>query len=287
MLASDFPQYMSTSLDDASQKHDSDREEDLDTPARASLSSKFHANSGSPKLSISGPGVEAPYSVPTSEGALVNLTRSCTNSGNTIPHDDQADPSGFADESYDLCHETSRLLDFSLKGADEPAKKLAEAVRTILECVGEDTEREGLRATPERYARAMLYFTKGYSESVGDLLNGAVFHENYDEIIITSQMHIGYIPNGRVLGLSKLARLAEMFSRRLQIQERLTKQVAMAIHNALKPRGVGVIMESSHLCIVMRGVQKAASTTTTSYMVGCLQSSAETRGEFLALLDRQ
>ncbi|KAJ5471808.1 GTP cyclohydrolase I [Penicillium diatomitis] len=304
MLASDFPQYMSTSLDYASQKHDSDSEEDLDTPARASLSSKFHANSDLPKLSISGSGVEAPYSVPTSEEALVNLTRSCTNSGNTLPHDDQADPSGFADESYHLCHETSRLLDFPLKGAEEPAKKLAEAVRTILECVGEDTEREGLRATPERYARAMLYFTKGYSESVGDLLNGAVFHENYDEIIIvkdidifslcehhiipfTGKMHIGYIPNGRVLGLSKLARLAEMFSRRLQIQERLTKQVAMAIHNALKPRGVGVIMESSHLCMVMRGVQKAASTTTTSYMVGCLQSSAETRGKFLALLNRQ
>ncbi|KAI2264117.1 GTP cyclohydrolase I [Ophidiomyces ophidiicola] len=183
-------------------------------------------------------------------------------------------------------------------------QKLAGAVRTIFECIGEDPEREGLLGTPERYAKAMLYFTKGYEENVRDLVNGAVFHEDHDELVIvkdievfslcehhmvpfTGKMHIGYIPDRRVLGLSKLARLAEMFSRRLQVQERLTKQVALAIAEVLKPQGVAVVMESSHLCMVMRGVQKTGSTTTTSCMLGCMRSSAKPREEFLNLLNRK
>ena len=194
-------------------------------------------------------------------------------------------------------------------------------MKTILECVGEDPDREGLRETPERYAKAMMYFTKGYEENVRDLVNGAVFHEDHDELVIVKdievfslcehhlvpftgkvkgsfplfdktlllmrqQIHIGYIPDRRVLGLSKIARLAEMFARRLQVQERLTKQVALAISEVLKPMGVGVVMESSHLCMVMRGVQKTSSTTTTSCMLGCMRSSAKTREEFLTLLHR-
>ncbi|PGH04283.1 GTP cyclohydrolase I [Blastomyces parvus] len=183
-------------------------------------------------------------------------------------------------------------------------EKLADAVRTILECIGEDPEREGLLGTPERYAKALMYFTKGYEENVRDLVNGAVFHEDHDELVIvkdievfslcehhmvpfTGKMHIGYIPDRRVLGLSKLARLAEMFSRRLQVQERLTKQVALAIAEVLKPQGVAVVMESSHLCMVMRGVQKTSSTTTTSCMLGCMRASAKTREEFLSLLNRK
>lgn len=218
---------------------------------------------------------------------------------------------------------TRQRLESTPEETEERVKKLAGAVRTILECIGEDPEREGLRETPERYAKAMLYFTKGYEENVRDLVNGAVFHEDHDELVIVKdidvfslcehhmvpfsgkvcnitslrpcmndpdyvgQMHIGYIPDRRVLGLSKLARLAEMFSRRLQVQERLTKQVALAISEVLKPRGVGVVMESSHLCMVMRGVQKVSSTTTTSCMLGCMRSSAKTREEFLTLLNRR
>ncbi|WEW56147.1 GTP cyclohydrolase I [Emydomyces testavorans] len=172
---------------------------------------------------------------------------------------------------------------------EQRIQKLAGAVRTIFECIGEDPEREGLLGTPERYAKAMLYFTKGYEENVRDLVNGAVFHEDHDELVIVKdiEMHIGYIPDRRVLGLSKLARLAEMFSRRLQVQERLTKQVALAIAEVLKPQGVAVVMESSHLCMVMRGVQKTSSTTTTSCMLGCMRASAKTREEFLSLLNRK
>ncbi|KAL6243658.1 GTP cyclohydrolase I [Rhinocladiella similis] len=182
--------------------------------------------------------------------------------------------------------------------------KLAGAVKTIFECIGEDPDREGIRDTPHRYAQALMYFTKGYEENVRELVNGAVFHEDHDELVIvkdievfslcehhmvpfTGKMHIGYIPNKRVLGLSKFARLAEMFSRRLQVQERLTKQVALAIAEVLKPQGVAVVMESSHLCMVMRGVEKTQSSTTTSCMLGAMRSSAKTREEFLTLLNRK
>lgn len=198
---------------------------------------------------------------------------------------------------------TRERLDQTPEQAQARLDKLAGAVRTIFECIGEDPEREGLRETPQRYAKALMYFTKGYEENVRDLMNGAVFHEDHDELVIVKdievfslcehhmvpfvgKMHIGYIPNRRVLGLSKLARLAEMFSRRLQVQERLTKQVALAIAEVLKPQGVAVVMESSHLCMVMRGVQKTQSSTTTSCMLGAMRSSAKTREEFLSLLNR-
>lgn len=201
------------------------------------------------------------------------------------------------------CPGTRARLEQTPEQAQERLDKLAGAVRTILECIGEDPDREGLHDTPQRYAKALMYFTKGYEENVRDLVNNAVFHEDHDELVIVrdievfsmcehhmvpfiGKMHIGYIPNRRVLGLSKLARLAEMFSRRLQVQERLTKQVALAIAEVLKPQGVAVVMESSHLCMVMRGVEKTTSSTTTSCMLGAMRSSAKTREEFLSLLNR-
>ncbi|KAE9371777.1 GTP cyclohydrolase I [Stipitochalara longipes BDJ] len=190
------------------------------------------------------------------------------------------------------------------KETEERLAKLSGAVRTILECVGEDPDREGLLDTPERYAKAMLFFTKGYEENLRAIVNGAVFHEDHDEMVIvkdieffslcehhlvpfSGKMHIGYIPNRRVIGLSKIARIVEMFSRRLQVQERLTKQVGLALSEMLQPQGVAIVVESSHLCMVMRGVQKTGAVTTTSCMLGCLRSTAKTREEFLSLIGRK
>ncbi|KAF2454376.1 hypothetical protein BDY21DRAFT_352689 [Lineolata rhizophorae] len=190
------------------------------------------------------------------------------------------------------------------KEKEECLAKLSGAVRTILECVGEDPDREGLLNTPERYAKAMLFFTKGYEENLSIIVNGAMFHEEHDEMVIVKdieffslcehhlvpfagKMHIGYIPNRRVIGLSKIARIVEMFSRRLQVQERLTKQVALALSEMLQPQGIGLVVESSHLCMVMRGVQKTGAITTTSCMLGGLRSTAKTREEFLNLISRK
>lgn len=183
-------------------------------------------------------------------------------------------------------------------------ERIADAVRTILTELGEDGDREGLTETPSRYARAMLFFTKGYEESISDVIKNAVFEEDHDEMVIVRDIdinslcehhlvpffgkaHIGYIPNKRVVGLSKLARLAEMYARRLQVQERLTKQIAMALNEILKPRGVAVVIEATHMCMVSRGVQKSGSSTTTSCMLGCFRDQQKTREEFLTLLGRR
>lgn len=183
-------------------------------------------------------------------------------------------------------------------------ERIAEAVKTILVELGEDPSREGLLETPDRYAKAMLYFTKGYEENIKDVIKKAVFEEDHDEMVIVRDIeiyslcehhlvpffgkcHIGYIPNKRVLGLSKLARLAEMYLRRFQVQERLTKQIAMALADVLKPRGVAVVIEALHMCMVSRGVQKLGSCTTTSCMLGCFRDKQKTREEFLTLLGRK
>ncbi|KAI0471834.1 GTP cyclohydrolase I [Xylariaceae sp. FL0804] len=196
---------------------------------------------------------------------------------------------------------TRERLEESADQAVERLDKMRAAVRTILECVGEDPDREGVLDTPKRYAEAMLFFTKGYQQNVGDIVNDAIFHEGHNEMVIvkdieifslcehhlvpfTGKMHIGYIPRNNVIGISKLPRIAEMFSRRLQVQERLTREVANAIMEVLKPQGVAVVMESSHLCMVMRGVEKTTASTITSCVLGCFERKEKTRNEFLSLV---
>jgi GTP cyclohydrolase I len=197
---------------------------------------------------------------------------------------------------------TRARLEESAADAATRLERMKGAVRTLLECVGENPDREGLLATPMRYAKAMMDFTQGYEQNVLDIVNGAIFQEGHSEMVIvkdidiysvcehhlvpfTGKMHIGYIPNNAVIGISKLPRIAEMFARRLQIQERLTKEVANAIFEVLRPQGVAVVMESSHLCMVMRGVQKTHSTTVTSCMLGCFERRDKTRNEFLSLIN--
>ncbi|KAF0432010.1 GTP cyclohydrolase I [Gigaspora margarita] len=184
---------------------------------------------------------------------------------------------------------------------EERIKKLTEAVKTIIECIGEDPKRQGLFKTPERCAQSFMFFSKGYEESIEQIINDAIFEEDHDEMVIvknidvfslcehhlvpfTGKISIGYIPNRRVLGLSKLARIAETFSRRFQLQERLTKQIAVTLQEILRPQGVAVVMEATHLCMVARGVQKPGSSTTTSVMLGGFREQANIREEFLSLI---
>src|SRR5208337_2781359 len=176
-----------------------------------------------------------------------------------------------------------------------------ELVREMLVRLGEDPDREGLVRTPERVAKAMQFLVKGYKEDPEALLRKALFTVTYDEMVIVKdvemfslcehhllpffgKVHVAYIPNGKVIGLSKIPRLIELFSRRLQIQERLTTQIAEAIQNAIEPQGVGVVIEARHLCMMMRGVEKQHSSAVTSSMLGSFRHEEETRTEFLSLL---
>ena len=175
-----------------------------------------------------------------------------------------------------------------------------EIYREIIRRFDIDPTRDGLLRTPERMEKAMAFLTKGYSEDANSILNDALFDVDYDEMVIVKdiemyslcehhmlpffgKVHVAYIPNGKVIGLSKIARLVEVFSRRLQVQERLTRQIADAIQDAISPQGVGVVIEARHLCMMMRGVEKQNSSTVTSAMVGVFQKQ-NTRNEFLTLV---
>jgi GTP cyclohydrolase I len=174
-------------------------------------------------------------------------------------------------------------------------------VRAILESMGEDPERPGLERTPERVEKAYRWMTRGYEMSVADVVGGGVFEESHENMILVrdielysmcehhmlpffGRVHVAYLPKGRIIGLSKLPRIVEMFSRRLQVQERLTDQIADAVMEVLEPAGVGVVIEASHLCMMMRGVEKQNSTTVTSALRGIFKDDARTREEFLRLV---
>jgi len=178
--------------------------------------------------------------------------------------------------------------------------KHIDAVGNLLRDLGENPDREGLLKTPARFIDSMTFLTKGYKTSPEEILKKAIFHEDYQEMVIVRDIevyslcehhllpfygrcHIGYIPNGRVVGLSKLPRVVDAFARRLQVQERLSNQISQAIQEHLKPLGVGVVIEAYHLCMMMRGVEKQSSYTLTSSMEGVFRN-AETRSEFLSLI---
>jgi len=175
-------------------------------------------------------------------------------------------------------------------------------IRELLGRLGENPSREGLLATPGRVEKSLAYLTRGYNENPTEILRGALFDEDYDEMVIVKdieifslcehhmlpffgKVHVAYIPKGKVIGLSKIPRLVDVFARRLQIQERLTRQIADAIQHAIEPQGVGVVIEARHLCMMMRGIEKQHSSTVTSAMVGCFRQK-ETRLEFLSLVQQ-
>ena len=182
-----------------------------------------------------------------------------------------------------------------------PKGGMEDAVRTILGAVGEDPRREGLLRTPARVAKAFAFLTSGYGADITKILNGAVFTEKYDEMVIVKDIdffslcehhllpfygkaHIAYIPAGKIVGLSKIPRIVEAFARRLQVQERMTQQIADTIFKALEPDGVAVVVEAHHLCMMMRGVEKQNSLAATSAMLGSFRDDERTRNEFLKLL---
>ena len=179
--------------------------------------------------------------------------------------------------------------------------KIARLIEELLRELGEDTQREGLDRTPERVEKALRYFTSGYAQDVKEVLNDAMFVEEYDEMVIVKDIdffslcehhmipffgkaHIAYMPRKKIVGLSKIPRLVEMYSRRLQVQERLTTQIANTLNEALQPRGVAVVMEAIHLCMLMRGVEKQNSKAVTSAMLGSFRDRPETRAEFMELI---
>ena len=178
---------------------------------------------------------------------------------------------------------------------------MKELIEQLLREIGEDPNREGLKRTPERVEKALQFFTKGYAEDPQELLNNALFAEDYDEMVIVKNIdlfslcehhmlpffgkcHVAYIPRKKIVGLSKIVRLVEMFSRRLQVQERLTSQIADTIQQTLNPYGVGVVIEAQHLCMMMRGVEKQNSVALTSSMLGSFRTQQETRMEFMELI---
>ena len=188
-----------------------------------------------------------------------------------------------------------------IHGVVEPVDPMAAHVQSMLELLGENPQREGLVKTPDRAAKALRYLTRGYTASVSKIVNGALFEAEVDEMVIVrdieffslcehhmlpfnGRVHVAYLPNKKIIGLSKIPRIVDMFSQRLQVQERMTHEIAETLQEVLGARGVGVIAEGKHFCMMMRGVEKQCSSTTTSAMLGEFRNSKPTRDEFLSLL---
>jgi GTP cyclohydrolase I len=186
----------------------------------------------------------------------------------------------------------------------EPQGDIAALIKKMLEALGEDAARDGLQKTPDRVERSLRFLTKGYREDADTLLNRALFEVHYDEMVVVKDIdvfslcehhllpfygkaHVAYLPNGKVMGLSKMPRLVDMFARRLQVQERLTTQIAETIQEKVKPRGVAVVVEAMHFCMMMRGVEKQNSVAVTSCMLGSFRDQIQTRNEFLSLIGRR
>jgi GTP cyclohydrolase IA len=194
-------------------------------------------------------------------------------------------------------------MNITMKTTEQPtitSASFEDLVQEMLVRLGEDPQREGLQQTPHRVRKSLQFLTRGYTEDPEALLKGALFTVTYDEMVIVKdiemfslcehhmlpffgKVHVAYIPKGKVIGLSKIARLVEVFARRLQVQERLTRQIADSIEDAIAPQGVGVVIEARHLCMMMRGIEKQNSSTVTSAMLGCFRQK-ETRAEFLSLV---
>jgi GTP cyclohydrolase I len=193
-----------------------------------------------------------------------------------------------------LTRESNRLREKDLD-------RIADAYRELVQAIGEDVDREGLQRTPDRAARALEFLTQGYRQNLDEIINGAVFESSASEIILVKDIelyslcehhllpfigraHVAYLPNGKVIGLSKVARIVDVFARRLQIQENLTTQIAESLMRCLEPSGVAVVVEAKHLCMMMRGVEKQNSVMKTSCLLGTFKDDARTRSEFLSLL---
>ena len=189
-------------------------------------------------------------------------------------------------------------------GAETGDPAAQEHVRALLRFLGEDPDREGLRRTPYRVEKSLRFLTQGYGQTVEDIVNGALFSVTYDEMVVVKDIelfsvcehhmlpffgkaHVAYIPKEKVVGLSKIPRIVDMFARRLQVQERLTVEIAQALQRTLQPRGVGVVIEAMHLCMIMRGVEKQNSVAVTSCMLGDIREQLQTREEFLALIRKK
>ncbi len=242
-----------------------------------------------------------PLSLPlTDNWQLIKIMTITSNNGNTASSDITSRVKTRPDRN------TLNGKQPNIQGSSQSVTKedMMEAVRTTLLGVGEDPDREGLLKTPKRVAEAMQFLTSGYNQSLEDLVNGAIFDEGHNEMVLVRDIaffslcehhmlpfmgkaHVAYIPNQKVVGLSKLARVVEMYARRLQVQERLTRQIAEAIQTILEPQGVAVVMEATHMCMTMRGVQKPGSWTVTSAMLGSFQEDQKTREEFLNLIRHQ